>query len=379
MINVLQICSQYPGSNIYDYLFKYLNNQGVKNYVFIPCRENAQKKVFSNSETKLIYSESFKAGKNIIEKFTNIFNQYYFFSQQKRIYDKLIEKISIDKIGYIHAHTLFTDGYLAYMINKKFKKKYIVAVRNTDVNSFLKYGKHLRKTAIEIIKNADKVIFISESYRVNFIKSFLKTEDEKELANKFIVVPNGIDEFWFKNKPKAKDVPDKRVNLIQVGKIDRNKNVETAIKVCNELRSTGIDSRITIVGEGPLKEELMNKYNEEHIVFKGFLQKEEIQKYYDDADIFIMLSKFETIGLVYVEAMSRGLPLIYTKNQGFDKTFQEGEVGFAVDYDNYEMAVENIKRILDEYSEISKRCIENIDSFSWNIIANKYKCIYESR
>lgn len=379
MINVLHICSQYPGSNIYYYLFKYLNDQGIKNYVFIPCRENAQKKVFSNNKTKLIYSESFKDGKNIIEKFTNIFNQYYFFSQQKRIYSKLIEKVSISKIGYIHAHTLFTDGYLAYMINKEFKKKYIVAVRNTDVNSFLRYGKHLRKTAIEIIKNADKVIFISESYRLNFINSFLKTEDEKKLASKFIVVPNGIDEFWFKNKLSVKDLPNKTVNLIQVGRIDRNKNVETAIKVCNELRSTGIDSRITIIGEGPLKEELINKYKEKYIIFKGFLQKEEIRKYYDNADIFIMLSKFETFGLVYVEAMSRGLPLIYTRNQGFDKTFQEGEVGFAVDYDNYKMAAKNIKIILNEYSEISTRCIKNIDNFSWNIIANRYKCIYESR
>lgn len=379
MINVLQLCSQYPGSNIYDYLFNCLNNKGVRNYVFIPCRENAEKKILNNDKTKLIYQESFKAGKTLVEKFTNIFNQYYFFNQQQRIYNKLIKKISIGEIDYIHAHTLFTDGYLAYMLNKNFNKKYIVAVRNTDVNSFLKYGKHLRNTAIKIIKNAEKVIFISESYRINFINKFLKSQDEKNLSSKFIVIPNGIDDFWLKNKVIYKKQPNNKLNLIQVGRIDKNKNVETAIKVCEELRNSGIEANITIVGNGPLREELIKRYNSNYIVFKDFAKKEELINYYDEAHVFIMLSKFETFGLVYVEAMSRGLPLIYTKNQGFDKTFKDGKVGFPIEYDNYKMATERIKDILNRYSDMSSNCLNNLESFSWDIIAKRYKDIYECR
>lgn len=379
MINVLQLCSQYPGSNIYDYLFNCLNSKGVRNYVFIPCRENAEKKILNNDKTKLIYEESFKAGKTLVEKFTNIFNQYYFFNQQQRIYNKLIKKISISEIDYIHAHTLFTDGYLAYMLNKNFNKKYIVAVRNTDVNSFLKYGKHLRNTAIKIIKNAEKVIFISESYRINFINKFLKSQDEKNLSSKFIVIPNGIDDFWLKNKVIYKKQPNNKLNLIQVGRIDKNKNVETAIKVCEELRNSGIEANITIVGNGPLREELIKRYNSNYIVFKDFAKKEELINYYDEAHVFIMLSKFETFGLVYVEAMSRGLPLIYTKNQGFDKTFKDGKVGFPIEYDNYKMATERIKDILNRYSDMSSNCLNNLESFSWDIIAKRYKDIYECR
>lgn len=379
MINVLQLCSQYPGSNIYDYLFNCLNSKGVRNYVFIPCRENAEKKILNNDKTKLIYEESFKAGKTLVEKFTNIFNQYYFFNQQQRIYNKLIKKISISEIDYIHAHTLFTDGYLAYMLNKNFNKKYIVAVRNTDVNSFLKYGKHLRNTAIKIIKNAEKVIFISESYRINFINKFLKSQDEKNLSSKFIVIPNGIDDFWLKNKVIYKKQPNNKLNLIQVGRIDKNKNVETAIKVCEELRNSGIEANITIVGNGPLRKELIKRYNSNYIVFKDFAKKEELINYYDEAHVFIMLSKFETFGLVYVEAMSRGLPLIYTKNQGFDKTFKDGKVGFPIEYDNYKMATERIKDILNRYSDMSSNCLNNLESFSWDIIAKRYKAIYECR
>ena len=56
-----------------------------------------------------------------------------------------------------------------------------------------------------------------------------------------------------------------------------------------------------------------------------------------------MLSIMETFGLVYAEAMSQGLPIIYTKGQGFDEQFDEGKVGYHADCFNIE---EIVKRII---------------------------------
>ena len=89
-----------------------------------------------------------------------------------------------------------------------------------------------------------------------------------------------------------------------------------------------------------------------------------------------MPSKYETFGLVYPEAMSRGLPIVYTKNQGFDKYFDDGEVGFPINYSSIEDGAEAIIKILKNYNYMSNKCIENSRLFSWRKIADKYIIIY---
>lgn len=89
-----------------------------------------------------------------------------------------------------------------------------------------------------------------------------------------------------------------------------------------------------------------------------------------------MPSKHETFGLVYAEAMSQGLPVIYTRGQGFDGQFEEGEVGYSVQYDSAEEIVDRIKEILNNYKTISNNCVEKVDRFDWDEIARKYIEIY---
>ena len=91
-----------------------------------------------------------------------------------------------------------------------------------------------------------------------------------------------------------------------------------------------------------------------------------------------MPSITETFGLVYAEAMSQGLPLIYTRNQGFDGQFPEGIVGYNVNcYDAREIA-DKIIKINKDYKSISQNCITLSSEFSWEKISGKYHGIYRS-
>ena len=90
-----------------------------------------------------------------------------------------------------------------------------------------------------------------------------------------------------------------------------------------------------------------------------------------------MLSKKETFGLVYLEAMSQGLPLIYSTGTGIDGLFTEGEVGFAIDPDSPGDIYSAIQRIISDYQAMSKRCIKESMGFSWENISNKYFEIYK--
>ena len=106
------------------------------------------------------------------------------------------------------------------------------------------------------------------------------------------------------------------------------------------------------------------------------LEKEELIYKYRENDIFILLSHYETFGLVYAEAMSQGLPVLYTRGQGFDGQFKDGIVGFGVsDKDSMDVK-EKILTLIDNYAEISHNCLSNSSLFDWNRISIEYHQIY---
>jgi len=105
--------------------------------------------------------------------------------------------------------------------------------------------------------------------------------------------------------------------------------------------------------------------------------KEELINYYRDADVFVLPSIRETFGLVYAEAMTQGLPVIYSKGQGFDRQFEEGTVGFHAESRNAEEIADRIEDIMSNYQTISENCVRLSDRFNWSEIAKEYQRLYE--
>ena len=95
------------------------------------------------------------------------------------------------------------------------------------------------------------------------------------------------------------------------------------------------------------------------------------------ADAFIMVSKPETFGLVYVEALSQHLPIIYAAGQGF---YPDGFVGYPAEGGNAESIAEKIENLIKNYEAISNNvCSLELDrDFEWNNIGNKYINIYKN-
>ena len=87
---------------------------------------------------------------------------------------------------------------------------------------------------------------------------------------------------------------------------------------------------------------------------------------------------FAAFFLVYAEAMSQGLPVIYTQGQGFDGQFDEGEVGFHCKSDSPSDIREQIEKVCFDYTSISARCIELCKRYRWNEIVERYSKIYSN-
>lgn len=300
-----------------------------------------------------------------------------FHYKQRKIIRAAQANLNIGDFDLIHAYTLFGDGNCARKCAQKYGIPYVVAVRNTDVNTFFRLRPNLRRLGVQIMLDAAAVFFLSESYRKQVLEQYVPEKYWASLEKKIYIVPNGIDEFWFSHPPtQTKKLSQGPVKLIYAGRIDRNKNIPTTQKAMALLRTQGYETTLTVVGKVKEPKVLETIRQDPWTTYLPAMPKEELADAYRRADLFVMPSLMESFGLVYVEAMSQGLPVVYSKGQGFDGQFPEGQVGFAVDSRRPESVAEGIRKVIDNYAEIAGNCIPSADKFHWTGFCREYADIY---
>lgn len=358
----MQICSYLVGTDLYKNLFNALEDEGISEDVYVFTHKNIQDKYQANV---------------ILAKCYKHWERYVFPLKHYHVLINLKKNLDVRKYYLMHAHSLFSNGYIAYKLHKEFGIPYVVAVRNTDVNLFFKKLVFLRRLGVMILRNASRIVFISEPYKNNVLNKYVPQRLRIHIKENSIVLPNGIDDFWLENKFLERSLPEhKKINIIHVGKVSANKNISTTIKACNLLRQEGYDVMFYIVGKIYDNEHRDLVKNIPFIKYIEHCDKRELISHYRNADILVMPSKHETFGLVYAEAMSQGLPIIYTRGQGFDGQFPEGVVGYSVLYDSHEEIARKVKIICKNYRTISQNCLENTDRFDWTEIAKEYSQLY---
>jgi glycosyltransferase involved in cell wall biosynthesis len=348
----------------------------MKQIVYIPIKrkDDLNRNIIDNlKSTKFIYSKTF-----------NDFDRIFYKIKVNKILGDINKKIELGSINLIHAYFLFSMGGIAQKIMRERGINYIVNIQNTDVNIFFKYGFFLRKKGVEIMKGASKIIFISPEYKKYVINRYIPYKLRDYINQKSVIIPMGINPFWLQNKyiNKPKFKIKNKINLIYVGEFTKNKNIPISIKVARKLKDIGYNVNFTIVGGGGNNESKVKrlaKANEDVIKIHDRIQdRAKLLNIYRKSNIFIMPSLYETFGLVYIEAMSQGLPLIYTRGQGIDGYFKEGTVGYSVDPDDINDIINKIEMILNNYDNISKNCYDLVENFSWEKIAQAYYKIYIS-
>ena len=364
--SILEVCSYYMGTNLYQNLFEQFAKKNIEHDILYFCaRPTVIKRELPDN---FILSQPYEPMDRLI-----------FSVKHRKVYEDIKTKINVNKYYMSHAHSLVSNGYISLRLKEEFGIPYIVAVRNTDLFVFLKWYPFIKETARKILDEAENIIFLSPTYRDLTIEKYARKVNRDKIASKSYIIPNGIDNYFLENRNFKIKEKNSKVNLIYVGRIDDlNKNIITTIKVCKQLIKEGYDAQLTVVGrlENTIFKKLISKYS--FIKYIPKVDKFGVRGYLDNNDIFIMPSKRETFGLVYVEAMSQGLPVIYTKGQGFDGHFPEGHVGYHVTYNDIGEIVMGIKNILNNYNNISKNASQESLKFDWNNISEEYIEIYEN-
>lgn len=363
---MLHINSYYPLTPLHEELNRALFEHGVVSDYFVPLNPKSA-------------SASFSYGKNVyaVSCYSDM-DHYLFFHKQRKMYSALKRFSQNTRYGVVHAHSLYTSGALAYRIYKERKIPYIVSVRNTDINQFYKKMIHLRPLVYSILESAGAVIFLSPAYRRNTI-SILPEKIAAQVDKKAFVVPNGIQNNWLCCRPREQHVfdPSVGIRLIIAGRIDKNKNATTVLSACERLNSMGVKSCLTVVGKQSDMSIVSKLSASPYVTIEPECDAESLRRMLREHDIFVMPSIYESFGLVYAEALSQGLPVIYSKGQGFDGQFSEGEVGYGVNCFDVDDIVRKIIQLSKIKGEMFTQCIDAAQCFSWNDIAKSLLAIYQ--
>ena len=356
-MNIIHINRNYITSTVHETMLGFLEKSGIKGTVFVPMDVNKKIKI------KLKPNENV-----IIKECVTKLDRFFFYKKQKKILTALEEMVQLGEYDLVHAYTLFTDGYCAMQVAKKYDLPYIIAIRSSDLY-FLKHMPNLRSRALEILKNAKKVIFLSVAYKNLVLEKYVSAEQRAAIDKKSVIIPNGIDDFWLINGQSEAEaahrerIERKEPRLVFAGRIHKSKNIASVTKAMDILEKKNWNITLQIVGKVEDQREFKILTSHKKVTYHDPCDRETLIQIYRDSDIFVMPSRIETFGLVYAEAMSQGLPVIYTKGQGFDGQFPEGEVGCSVNPDSPEDIANRIAYIIQNYEVLSMNCREKYKKF----------------
>lgn len=367
----LHICNDFLGSKVHENLYKNLDELNVEQTIFHPLRKHNIGQQIKNKKDfncRIIYSKPLKQ-----------YHRIFFRTKIKHLYGNLKANITSNNFDIVHATTLFSDGAIALKYKKEFKTPYIVTVRSTDIDGFLKYRPDLLFLAVKILKESSKIIFISKVLKDKFLNHPLIKKNKSKLEQKCQIIYNGVDSYWINNQsPMQQNITPTKI--LFVGSLIKRKNVDKLINSVLFLNKSGIQCELTIVGKGGAlqkKVEHQAEVNHPCIKYKGAINDNlNLKKLYNSHHIFALPSHGETFGLVYLEALSQGLPILYTKNEGIDGLFNFN-IGEKCDTLESASIASNLEKLMTNYSEYEINKID-FSSFSWKNIAKTYLDMYDA-
>ena len=280
---------------------------------------------------------------------------------------RTIRKIDPDLV---HAQSLIS-GMPALISKKMLKIPYVVWGQGSDV--YLPNGL-VKLTSKTVIKNADSAIALTEN-----MKKVMQDIYNRDIA----VVPNGIELGVNVEKPHVRILEETYKRILFVGRLHPVKGVRYLIQAMQLIHARRPETKLILVGDGEERDYLEDLTDHlgirECVDFVGEVPHERIIDYLDHADVFVLPSLSESFGIVLLEAMACGLPIVATRVGGIPEIIEDGVNGYLVNPGAYQEMSERIQLLLrDEPStaEMSRNNRQKATGYSWEQVVNKLEKLY---
>ena len=269
---------------------------------------------------------------------------------------------------YIIGHFTNPQLELVHKLSKVYSSKTCIVMHDSG----LSIKKVYKKSFEEYFESIDVWGFRSKSLRDNFESIFGK-------CKKSFICYSGVpdDALLIGNDRRFLNNLNK---FIYVGSLIKRKFPVVMLEAIMELYTTRYDYKILFIGTGEekknIKKLLIKNKIAKYVSIVGFLERHKIKDYLDESECFIMISKGEAFGLVYLEAMARGLITIGSKNEGIDGVIVHGLNGFLCSSGNKNELKDLLEHINslspDEKKQISNNAIKTAMEMTDYKVAEKY-------
>jgi glycosyltransferase involved in cell wall biosynthesis len=374
-MKILHLCSDYARQALYGQLLLALSSRGVAQTMYVPVRTAGE------VDAGRVVGEA-----PIAYRFKHILKPYH-----RVLFRTKIRTVTRDVVGHlpvadhdlVHAHFLYSDGAVARRLHRQFGLPYLVAVRNTDVNSFMRYRPDLAGVGRDVLLHAASVVFLSPAYRDAFLLR-LSTGMREEVAGKAVVVPNGLSRAWLQGgmSNSRRTELSSPLKLLYVGDFTPNKNLRGVVAALQRIQQRQ-PATLTVVGGGGDRrgevQALLDAHKDDGVHQLGRITDPAILRdIYGSHDVLVMPSYHETFGIAYIEALSQGTPVVHSRGQGVDGYFDDATVAEAVDPRDPASVARGVHRLAERLPTVRSACREAVARFDWGRIAADYYGLYQT-
>jgi len=303
--------------------------------------------------------------------------------EDKEIYlqefkNKLVDSLDLNSFDVIHAH-YWLSGLVAKEISNELNIPFIFTSHSLGI--FLDGYNKERVDCEKIVMTSTNLVTASSVFETMLIADTYKIDE-----NKIKKITPGVDRKIF--------IPDLSVEkeniILSIGRIQEQKGQLQTIEFLNNFKKIQNDFKCYFVG-GPsgkhgneylheLKQTIKDFNLDKHVEFLGDLPQTEIIELFKKAKLLIHTSKFETFGLVAIEANTMGVPVLTTNNGSLMEIIENNKNGYLSENlidSNVNNFVNNLFNNVTKYEEIHLYCIEKSKKYDWMKTANELESLYQ--
>lgn len=279
----------------------------------------------------------------------------------------------------VHVQCVSSNGYYAHRAALRADLPLVVSLQGEltmDANQIYQHSATMRRTWRRLLAAADVVTGCSQQVVDEAIAAY-----GDGLADKARVVRNGTDVVRVRAaEPERRDRP----YVLGIGRFVPQKGFDVLIDAFGRVAAAHPDVDLVLAGEGPersaLESRAVNSSAGKRIHFLGGVPADRAFSLFRGASGFVLSSRHEPQGIVVIEAMAAGAPVVATRVGGVPETVRDGVNGLLVEGDDVDSMAKGLDELLGNPEAARARAAQagrDVESYDWSRITDEYLRCYE--
>ena len=206
---------------------------------------------------------------------------------------------------------------------------------------------------------------------------------ERYFPGEYRIVPNGIDVSRFRHSSPLPEFSDGMVNILFVGRLEYRKGLGYLLRAYEQLKPLYPNLRLIIAGDGPLRRwygNFLARKQLPDVVMAGYVAADQLPRYYASADIFCSpATGDESFGIVLLEAMAAGRPIVATNIEGFRGVVTHGREALLVDRKSKRQlayALETLINGPELRQDLARAGLATVQQYDWDRVIDQVTDVY---